>query len=158
MLYVTNSPGETERAGRDFTAQILLPAMASGKTTAAVLLSGDLGAGKTRFVKGMAAALGITEPIASPTFAIVNEYTGRTTDRSVNLFHFDLYRLNSADDLEAIGFYDYLAQGGVFAVEWQERGAGIETEFDVVFCVTISKIEDESKQETREINIDYFRD
>jgi tRNA threonylcarbamoyladenosine biosynthesis protein TsaE len=153
VIYSTSAE-ETRRAGTAFAEQMLLPAVKSGKKTAAVLLSGDLGAGKTGFVKGVASALGITEPIASPTFAIVNEYSGQANDTAVNFFHFDLYRLNGAEDLEGIGFYDYLLYGGVFAIEWQERAAGIETEFDDTYRVNIVKTGDE----TREICIEHIGD
>ena len=80
-------------------------------------LIGDLGVGKTVFTQGVADGLGITEPVNSPTFTIVNEYEGGR----LPLFHFDMYRLNSADDLFDIGWEDYLARGGVCAVEWSER-------------------------------------
>ena len=81
--------------------------------------TGDLGAGKTAFVSGMAKALGVGERVTSPTFTIVNEYEGGR----LPLFHFDMYRLGSADELFHIGWEDYLARGGVCAVEWSENVA-----------------------------------
>ena len=77
---------------------------------------GDLGAGKTAFTRGLASSLGVTEPVPSPTYTIVDEYlSGR-----LPLFHFDMYRLGSADELFDIGWEDYLARGGICAVEWSE--------------------------------------
>ena len=78
---------------------------------------GDLGAGKTAFTRGLAAGLGVTECVTSPTYTIVNEYlSGR-----MPLFHFDMYRLSSSEELFDIGWEDYLARGGVCAVEWSEN-------------------------------------
>ena len=92
-----------------------------------VTLDGDLGMGKTVFAAGLAAGLGITERVTSPTFTIVNEYEGGR----MPLFHFDLYRLEHSDELFDIGWEDYLFRGGVCAVEWSER-AGDLIEGDVI--------------------------
>jgi len=81
-------------------------------------LRGDLGAGKTCLVQGLARALGIDAAVCSPTFTLVNEYRGRDGSR---LVHVDLYRLNGPDDLDAIGWDDYLDSGDAMAVEWPER-------------------------------------
>ena len=80
-------------------------------------LHGDLGAGKTAFTSGIAAALEINQPIKSPTFTIINEYAGGKTP----LYHIDLYRLNSPDEALMLGFEDYLESGGMTVVEWPER-------------------------------------
>lgn len=109
MEYVSNSPAETEALGAALAGRL--------KPGAVVAFSGDLGAGKTAFVRGMARGLGICERVTSPTFTIVNEYEG---DR-LPLFHFDMYRLSSSDELFDIGWEDYLARGGVCAVEWSEN-------------------------------------
>ena len=85
-----------------------------------IYLEGDLGAGKTAFTRGIARGLGIGDRVTSPTFAIVNEYEGGR----LPLFHFDMYRLTSSDELFDIGWDDYLARNGVCAVEWSEQAAG----------------------------------
>ena len=111
MEFITNSPEETEALG-----ERLGRAMQSGTVIA---YTGDLGAGKTAFTRGLARGLGATGPITSPTYTIVNEYlSGR-----MPLFHFDMYRLHSSDDLFDIGWEDYLERGGVCAVEWSENVA-----------------------------------
>lgn len=112
MEYVTNSPEETESAGARLAQRL--------KPGAVVAFTGDLGAGKTAFVRGMARGLGISDRVTSPTFTIVNEYEGGR----LPLFHFDMYRLGSADELFDIGWEDYLARDGVCAVEWSENIAG----------------------------------
>ena len=113
MELISNSPAETEEAGETL-ARRLTPG-------AVVAFTGDLGAGKTAFIRG----LGVEERVTSPTFTIVNEYLGGR----VPLFHFDLYRLGSAEELYDIGWEDYLARGGVCAVEWSEHmGDALEPE------------------------------
>jgi len=87
-----------------------------------LLLDGDLGAGKTTLIQGIARGLGCSDPVTSPTFNLVHEYRGGR----LLLVHMDLYRLSGPDDLESIGFYDYLERGGVIAVEWPERLAGVD--------------------------------
>lgn len=108
MEYLSHSPEETERIGEMLGRQLH-----SGTVLA---LRGGLGMGKTAFTRGLARGLGCTGRVTSPTFTIVNEYDGTTP-----LFHFDMYRLDSEDDLFDIGWDDYLARGGVCAVEWSER-------------------------------------
>lgn len=111
MEYITNSPEETEAVG-----QALGVALKPGTVLA---YEGDLGAGKTAFTRGIARGLGAQDRVTSPTYTIVNEYlSGR-----VPLFHFDMYRLTSSDDLWDIGWEDYLQRGGVCAVEWSENVA-----------------------------------
>ena len=108
MEYLSHSPEETEHIGE------MLGKRLSGGTVLA--LRGGLGVGKTAFTRGLARGLGYTGRVTSPTFTIVNEYDGATP-----LFHFDMYRLDGEDDLFDIGWDDYLARGGVCAVEWSER-------------------------------------
>ena len=109
MTIVTNSVEETESAGAALAEKL--------PDGAVVALYGGLGAGKTAFVRGLARGLGIGEGVSSPTFTIVNEYAGAGRE----LFHFDMYRLQGADELFDIGWEDYLARGGVCAVEWSEN-------------------------------------
>ena len=111
MEFYSHNEAETEAIGARLAA-----ALSPG---AVVAYLGDLGMGKTVFTRGLAAGLGYKGRVTSPTFAIVNEYEGGR----LPLFHFDMYRLNSADDLFDIGWEDYLARGGVCAVEWSENVA-----------------------------------
>ena len=103
---------------------------------------GDLGAGKTALTRGIAQGLGVTDLVTSPTYTIVNEYlTGR-----IPLFHFDMYRLGSSDELFDIGWEDYLARGGVCAVEWSEN---VEDALRDAIHITIEK--DPLEPDTRRI-------
>ena len=86
-----------------------------------VALQGELGAGKTTFVQGLARALGIARPVTSPTFTLVSEYQGPR----LRLVHLDLYRLRSPDDLLVIGFPEYLERGTLVAVEWPDRAGDL---------------------------------
>ena len=108
MEYLSHSAEETEALGAAL-AQKLRPGDV-------VAYYGGLGAGKTAFTRGLARGLGCAGRVTSPTFTIVNEYDGPTP-----LFHFDMYRLGSSDELYDIGWEDYLARGGVCAVEWSVR-------------------------------------
>ena len=112
MVYTTHSETETEALGREFAQGLPAGAVAA--------LYGELGSGKTAFVRGMARGLGLNCVVNSPTFTIVNEYEGGEKP----LFHFDMYRLGGADELFDIGWEDYLARGGVCAVEWSENVPG----------------------------------
>lgn len=108
-----------------------------------LLLSGDLGAGKTTFTKGLALALGVDDVITSPTFTIMKEYYGR-----LKLYHFDMYRLESEDEVYELGFEEYLAdKDGVAVIEWN-KFTSFETED--VFELNFSRIDDT----TRRIEID----
>ncbi len=108
MTYLTNSLEETEALGQRLAGSL--------QAGAVVAYTGDLGAGKTAFTRGLARGLGVQERVTSPTFTIVNEYEGER----LPLFHFDMYRLSSSEELYEIGWEDYLARGGVCAVEWSE--------------------------------------
>ncbi len=135
MTYITNSPAETEAIGAK-----LAPKLWPG---AVIAYTGDLGAGKTAFTRGLARGLGCSELVTSPTYTIVNEYLGGR----MPLFHFDMYRLGSAEDLWDIGWEDYLDRGGICAVEWSENVAGALE--DPIF-VHIEKTGDESRKITIE--------
>ncbi len=108
---VTESEQDTTAAGEQLAA-ILRP----GDVLA---FFGEIGAGKTAFIRGIAKGLRLNSRVSSPTFTIVNEYLG-----DIPLFHFDMYRLSSADELFEIGWEDYLARGGVCCVEWSENVDG----------------------------------
>ena len=137
MEFVTHSPKETEALAARLAAGL--------KPGAVIAYRGDLGAGKTAFTRGLARGLGIAEPVTSPTYTIVNEYLpGR-----LPLFHFDMYRLHSADDLFDIGWEDYLDRGGVCAVEWSEN---VAEAMDSAIRVSIAK--DPDREDTRHITIE----
>ena len=130
IRYISNSVNETEQLGER---------LASVLTGCEVIaLFGDLGAGKTAFTRGICRGLGITDGVSSPTFAIVNAYSGRFP-----VYHFDMYRITSVDDLFATGFYDYLSTG-VLIIEWSEN---IESELDNdAVRIRISKTDDEDQR------------
>ena len=139
MNILTNSPAETEAVGAAL-GKILQPGTV-------LAYRGDLGAGKTAFTRGLAKGLGCGDIVTSPTYTIVNEYlSGR-----LPLFHFDMYRLASSDDLWDIGWEDYLERGGVCAVEWSENVADV---MDGAIRVRIEKTGDESRRITIEGGID----
>ena len=118
------SEQDTEALGRALVQRL--------QPGAVVAFTGDLGAGKTAVVRGMAQGLGISQRVTSPTFTIVNEYEGGR----LPLFHFDMYRLRDADDLFDIGWEDYLSRGGVCAVEWSEQVADALPEGTVYVTLT----------------------
>ena len=135
MEYITNSPAETEAIGS-----------ALGKIIPAgtvIAYRGDLGAGKTAFTRGLARGLGCRELVTSPTYTIVNEYLGGR----LPLFHFDMYRLRSSDDLWDIGWEDYLDRNGVCAVEWSEN---VDDAMEGAVYITIEKLGEESRRITVE--------
>ena len=128
--YITNSPAETEAVGAALAAVL--------KPGTVLAYTGDLGAGKTAFTRGLARGLGATERVTSPTYTIVNEYlSGR-----LPLFHFDMYRLASSDDLWDIGWEDYLERGGICAVEWSEN---VEDAMEDAVYIRIEKTGEESR-------------
>ena len=135
MIYLTNSPEQTEEVGAALS-KVLSPGTV-------IAYRGDLGAGKTAFTRGLARGLGVTDPVTSPTYTIVNEYLGGR----MPLFHFDMYRLHSADDLWDIGWEDYLERGGICAVEWSENVADA---MEDAITVTIEKLGEDSRRITIE--------
>ena len=135
MEFITNSPQETEQVGAALGA-VLQPG-------SILAYEGDLGAGKTAFTRGLARGLGYTEPVTSPTYTIVNEYlSGR-----MPLFHFDMYRIASSDDLWDIGWEDYLERGGVCAVEWSEN---VREAMEDAIIVRIEKLGEDTRRITIE--------
>lgn len=131
----THTVEETEHVGEALAKTL--------KPYSVVALYGDLGAGKTAFVRGMARGLNSPSRVTSPTFTIVNEYSG-----ALELFHFDMYRLGSSEELFDIGWEDYLGRGGVCVVEWSENVSdafdGTETR------VTLEKLSDTDRKITVE--------
>ena len=133
MEVITNSALETEQVGEKL-GKCLQPGTI-------LAYEGDLGAGKTAFTRGLARGLGCTEQVTSPTYTIVNEYlSGR-----LPIFHFDMYRLSSADDLWDIGWEDYLDRGGVCAVEWSEN---VPDAMEGAITVRIQKLGEDSRKIT----------
>ncbi len=107
-IFITDSENATEALGEKFGASV--------KPQAVIAFYGGLGVGKTSFIRGLARGMGLASRVTSPTFTIVNEYLG-----AVPLFHFDMYRLASSEELFEIGWDDYLTRNGVIAVEWSEN-------------------------------------
>ena len=136
MQFLSHSAQETESIG-----EALAKELRPGDVLA---FTGSLGMGKTAFTRGLARGLGCRGRVTSPTFTIVNEYEGKTP-----LFHFDMYRLGSSDELFDIGWEDYLARGGVCAVEWSEN---VEDALQSAIRVTIEK--DPFELDTRRITIE----
>ena len=135
MIFLTQSPEETEAVGQAL-GKVLQPGTVLAYT-------GDLGAGKTAFTRGLAKGLGCTDMVTSPTYTIVNEYlSGR-----LPLFHFDMYRLHSSDDLWDIGWEDYLDRKGVCAVEWSEN---VDDAMEDAIYIRIEKTGEESRRITIE--------
>ena len=140
MRFLTHSPEETEAIGESLGRRL--------RGGEIVAYYGGLGAGKTAFTRGLARGLDISARVTSPTYTIVNEYLGGR----LPLFHFDMYRLSSADDLFDIGWEDYLQRGGVCAVEWSEN---VQEALEDALTVRIEKRSDETREITIEGNTDY---
>lgn len=135
MEHLSHSEQETEQLGEQVARKL--------PRGTVIAYTGELGMGKTAFTRGLARGLGCRGRVTSPTFTIVNEYEG-----DIPLFHFDLYRLGSSDELFDIGWEDYLSRGGVCAVEWSEN---VEDALQDAIRVTIEKDVDEP--DTRHITI-----
>lgn len=131
-VYITHSPEETEEVGRKIAEGI--------KNGGVIALRGGLGAGKTCFVRGLAAGLGFNGDVSSPTFAIINEYIGGR----LLLCHFDMYRVTGWEDLYSTGYFDYLDAGALLAVEWSENIAAALPE--KCLTVTVTELGDGSRE------------
>ena len=132
---VTNSAAETEKFARELAASL--------KPDDVLAFHGGLGMGKTTFVRGLALGLGSLDEVSSPTFSLVHEY--RSTPK---LYHFDMYRVTSFDDLYSTGFFDYLETGAILAIEWSEN---IEDALpDRTIRVTFERLEEEKRRITLE--------
>ena len=136
QTFRTHSEDETISLGVNFAMRITHGSV--------VALFGDLGTGKTRFIKGICRGLGVQEHVASPTFTLLNEYSGK----KLNIFHFDFYRIKTIAELDEIGFDEYLFGEGVCLIEWADRVEKIlpSNRFDV----HLNLGEDEN---TREITV-----
>ena len=107
-IFLSNSAIETENLAKKFASKL--------KGTEVIAFYGDLGAGKTAFTRGVADFFGLKDEVSSPTFALVNEYSSE----KAKIYHFDMYRINTFEDLESTGFFDYLGRG-IILVEWSEN-------------------------------------
>ena len=128
-VYISKSTEETENIGRE-----LAETFCNGKTNGFIALFGDLGAGKTAFTRGFVSVLSPDSRVKSPTFTIVNEYVSGP----VPVFHFDLYRISGPDELEDVGYYEYLDRG-ICIVEWSERLEGLIPDDAVRVCISINE-------------------
>ena len=135
MTIITHSPEETIALGERIGALL--------RGGEVIAYRGGLGAGKTTITRGISLGMGLGDEVTSPTFALVNEYTGGR----LNLYHFDMYRITSAEDLETAGFYDFMNERSVIAAEWSENIAD-ELPDDAIY-IDIARIDDD----TREITI-----
>lgn len=137
MKYLSNSAEETIKIGKSFAEKL--------NKGAVVLLNGEMGAGKTVFVKGMALGLGIKSLVTSPTYAYMNDYDGV-------LYHYDCYRLSSGEDAESLGLTDYFYAGGICVIEWSENIADVIP--DGAIHVNIEKTGEEQRSIEIEISCD----
>ena len=130
MVYKSNSPKETENIAKAFAKSL--------KCGDVVCLNGDLGVGKTAFVQGLTKALGVTDPISSPTFTIVNCYNS-----TLPIYHFDVYRIDDCDEMYEIGYEEYVYGDGITIIEWPEKIEPIlpEKRYDILISKDLSKHE-----------------
>jgi len=131
MDIISNSPLQTELAGKELASTL--------KKGDVVALFGGLGMGKTQFIRGLAIGLNIKDAVSSPTFALVHEYRGE-----IPLYHFDMYRVSTWDDLYSTCFFDYLESGGICAVEWSENIEEVLPKNAIL--VSIERMEDENSR------------
>lgn len=136
---ITNSPEETEGVGK-----LLAEAMTTDTSLPRfIAMYGDLGVGKTAFVRGFSRVISPDSAVRSPTFALVNEYRSKGT----RIYHFDMYRIASEDDLYSIGFYDYLLGNDICIAEWCENIPYAIPESYISVNISKSSAEFESERE-----------
>ena len=128
--FLSHSVEQTEEFAEEFSKSL------NGKEI--IAMYGELGAGKTAFARGLARGLGVEDSVSSPTFAIVNEYQG-----VYPIYHFDMYRIESWNDLDSIGFFDYI-DNGIIIIEWSENIEGALP--DDVIRININKTSDENER------------
>ena len=140
MKYISNSYEETQKIAADFAKTL--------KEGDVLCMYGDLGVGKTAFVQGLAKGLGIDEPITSPTFTIVNEYSG-----ALPLYHFDVYRIADSDEMYEIGYEEYVYGDGVSVIEWPQLIDDIlpEKRYDIEIAKDYDKGENYRTIEIKEV-------
>lgn len=126
---ISHSADETEQIGEKIAKKL--------HGTEVIALFGGLGMGKTAFTIGLARALGVDDGVSSPTFALVNEYSGK-----YNIYHFDMYRVNSWDDLYSTGFFDYI-DNGILVIEWSENIEGALPENAIRITIEKGESDDE---------------
>ena len=131
---ITNSAAETEAFAENFAKELV-----GGEVIA---FKGSMGMGKTCFTRGLARGLGFAGQVTSPTFALVNEYIGGR----LSLYHFDMYRIESWEDLYSSGFFDYKEAGGVIAAEWSENIEGA-LDYDTI-VISFERLSDNSRKIT----------
>ncbi len=140
MRVITQSAEETEKLGEKLAASL--------KGGEVLALFGPMGMGKTAFTWGIARGLGVKDGVSSPTFALVHEYAGR-----VPVYHFDMFRVSSWDDLYSTGFFDYLETDGILVIEWSENVEGALPETAVRIAISPGKEENERIFEIEGIGI-----
>ena len=126
---ISHSADETEQIGEKIAKKL--------HGTEVIALFGGLGMGKNAFTRGLARALGVDDDVSSPTFALVNEYSGK-----YNIYHFDMYRVNSWDDLYSTGFFDYI-DNGILVIEWSENIEGALPENAIRITIEKGESDDE---------------
>lgn len=134
-IFISKSPEETFEIARQFASGL--------KAGDIVAFNGDLGVGKTVFVKGICDYLGVTEYVNSPTYTLVNEYHGK----EYTVYHMDIYRIEDEDELFNIGFFEFLSEGGIVLMEWAENAEDSLSEYDVI------RVDIKRDGENREIKI-----
>ncbi|MBP5267327.1 MAG: tRNA (adenosine(37)-N6)-threonylcarbamoyltransferase complex ATPase subunit type 1 TsaE [Ruminococcus sp.] len=138
FTFRTSSPEQTIALGREIGKRL--------RGGEVIAYRGGLGAGKTTITRGISDGLGLGDEVTSPTFALVNEY--RKKDCKISLIHFDMYRITSGEDLETTGFFDYMDEDTVLAVEWSEN---IDDDLpDDCIRITINRISDDERELTIE--------
>lgn len=133
--FISNSENDTFAIAAEVGAKLN-----AGDT---ILYTGEMGAGKTAFTKGLAKFFNVDNEVTSPTFALVHEYFG-----DMDIFHFDLFRISSFDDLYAIGFFDYLDRGGIMAIEWSENISELKSELENIINIDITKTSENGRKIT----------
>lgn len=146
MIIISSSPEETQNLGEKLGNKLT--------GTEVICFYGDLGVGKTTFIRGLARVINSQDLVSSPTFSLVHEYKNKNNNKKFNIFHFDMYRINNLDDLESTGFFDYL-NTGVILIEWTENIEQELSQINNLIKIKISKkINNNINNDTRIIEIE----